>query len=71
MAPLPVVVLLMTGREVEVTILSVPFAEINAIGMVFPIIPLMVVMVIVIVVAMMVDASGDDHFLRCGCFWRG
>ena len=52
-------------------ILPVSFAEINAIGMFFPFIPLMVVVMIMIVVAMMVDASGDDHFLCCGCSWRG
>jgi hypothetical protein len=71
MAPLPIVVLLLATAEPELMILPVPFAEINAIGTVFPLIPLMIVVMIPIVVAVMVDASGDDHFLCCGCFWRG
>lgn len=71
MAPLPIVVLPLATAEPELMILPVSFAEINAIGMFFPFIPLMVVVMIMIVVAMMVDASGDDHFLCCGCSWRG
>jgi hypothetical protein len=67
MAPLPVIVLLLAGCKVELAIISVPFAEIDAVRTVFAIIPLMVVMMIAIVVASMIAASGNYNFLGSGC----
>jgi hypothetical protein len=67
MAPIPVIALLLAGREVELAIISVPFAEIDAVGTVFAFIPYMVVMMIVIVVAGVIAASGNYNFLGSGC----
>jgi len=68
MTPIPVVALLAAAILVELTIASVPFAEVYAVGTVFAVIPLMVVTMIAIVVSRMIDA--DHHFLgggRLGC----
>ena len=68
MTPLPVAILLAAVDAVELTIRSMPFAEVQAIGMVFAVIPLMVVTAITIVIARMIDP--DNHFLgsaRLGC----
>ncbi len=63
MAPLPVVILLAAADVVELTIVSVPFAEVYAIGTVFAVIPLMIVTMIAIVIAMVIDASTDYYLL--------
>jgi|SRR6185437_1248126 hypothetical protein len=70
MAPLPVVILLAAVHVVELTIVSVPFAEVHAIGTVFAVIPLMVVAMIAVVVAMMIDASTDYYLLSRSRLWR-
>jgi hypothetical protein len=65
-APIPVIALLFAGRKVELAIISVPFAEINAVGTVFAFIPRVVVMMVAIVVASMVAAGGNYHLLGSG-----
>jgi hypothetical protein len=64
-APIPVMALLSAAISVELTIVSVPLAKVDAIGMIFAVIPLVVVTMIAIVVARMIDA--DYHFLGSGC----
>ena len=72
MAPIPVIALLFAGRQVKLAIVSVPFAEIDAVGTVFAFIPRVVIMVIVIVVAGMIAASSNYNFLGGGsCRCRG
>jgi hypothetical protein len=76
MAPIPVIALLSAGREVELAIVSVPFAKIDAVGTVFAFIPFMVVMMMAIVVAGMIAAGGNYHllgsdFVRCRGRERG
>ena len=66
MAPIPIIALLSAGREVELAIISVPFAEINAVGTVFTFIPGVIVMMVAIVVAGMVAAGGNYHLLGSG-----
>src|SRR5277367_1400997 len=66
MAPIPVIALLFAGCEVELAIVSVSLAKVDAIGTVFTFIPYMIVMMIVIVVARMIAASGNYHFLGSG-----
>src|SRR5271156_3055328 len=66
MTPVPVIALLPAGCEVELAIVSVPFAKINAVGTVFAFIPCMVVMMIAIVVAGMIAAGGNYNFLGTG-----
>jgi hypothetical protein len=66
LTPIPVIALLLAGREVELAIISVPFAEINAVGTVFAFIPYMVVMMVAIVVACMIAAGGNYHLLGSG-----
>jgi hypothetical protein len=66
MPPIPVIALLLAGRQVELAIVPVPFAKIHAVGTVFAIIPYMVVMMIVIVVAGMIAARRNYHFLCSG-----
>jgi len=57
MTPLPVVILLAAAIAMELAIVSVPFAKVYAIGMVFAVIPLMIVTMITIVVARMIDSD--------------
>jgi hypothetical protein len=64
MAPTPVTALLTPVISMELTIISVPLAQVYAVGTVFAVIPLMVVTMIAIVVASMLAASSDNHFLR-------
>jgi hypothetical protein len=64
MAPIPVIALLAPVISLELTIVSVPLAQVYAVGTVFAVIPLMVVTMIAIVVASMSAASSDNHFLR-------
>jgi hypothetical protein len=70
MTPIPVIALLSAGREVELAIVSVSFAKIDAVGTVFAFIPFMVVMMMAIVVAGMIAAGGNYHLLGSG-FVRG
>ena len=68
MAPTPVAILFAAAIPMELAIVSVPFAEVCAIGTVFAVVPLMVVVMMAIVVAIMIDA--DYHFLgsaNLGC----
>jgi hypothetical protein len=66
MTPIPIIALLLAGREAELAVVSVPFAEIDAVGTVFSFIPYMVVMMVVIVVARMIAARRNYHFLGSG-----
>src|SRR5208282_1261391 len=66
MAPIPIIALLVRGREAELAVVSVPFAQIYAVGTVFVFIPFMVVMMILVVVAGMIAARGNYHFLGSG-----
>jgi hypothetical protein len=66
MTPIPVIALLFAGRQVELAIISAPFAKIDAVGTVFVLIPDMVVMMIAIVVARMIAARRNYHFLGSG-----
>jgi len=68
-APIPVVVLLPASRKAELAIVSVPFAKVDAVRTVFPVVPHMVVTMIAIVVARMI-ALRNHHFLRSGGLWR-
>ena len=63
MAPSPVTALLALVISVELTIVSVPLAQVYAVGTIFAVIPLMVVAMVAIVVASMIAASSDNHFL--------
>ena len=71
MAPMPIGTLSAMAFPAEFTIVSVPFAKVDAVGMVFAVIPLMVVTMIAIVVAGMIAVVATDyHFLgsgRSGC----
>jgi len=69
MPPLPILFLLPAVATAELTIVSVPFAKIDTIRMVFAVIPLMVVMMTAIVVAMMIDAASHYHFLGSEGLW--
>jgi hypothetical protein len=66
MAPIPVIALLPAGCKVELAIISVPFAKINAVGTVFAFIPRVVVMMVAIVVASMIATSSNYYFLGSG-----
>ena len=60
----------------ELAVVSVSFAKIDAIGTVFAFIPRVVVMMVAIVIARMVAASGNHNFLgsglgHCRCGERG
>jgi hypothetical protein len=66
MTPVPVIALLPAGCKVELAILSVPLAKIDAVGTVFAFIPCMVVMMIAIVVAGMIATGGNYNFLGAG-----
>ena len=70
MTPLPVVILLAAVDVVELTIVSVPFAQVRAIGTVFAVIPLMIVTMIAVVIAMVIDASTDYYLLGRSRLWR-
>jgi hypothetical protein len=56
MTPPPVVTLLAAAIVVEFAVLSVPFAQVYAIGTVFAVVPLMIVAMITIIVATMIDS---------------
>jgi len=74
MTPVPVIALFASVIALELAIISVPFAKVDAIGMVFAVIPLMIVAMIAIVVAMMIAFMRDDNFLRSarfGCCYGG
>jgi hypothetical protein len=67
MAPIPIGALLPRAVAVEFTIVSVPFAKVDAVGMIFAVIPLMVVPMVAIVVAVMIAVVMTDyHFLGSG-----
>ena len=66
MAPIPVVALLAAVIPMELTIVPVPLAKVNAIGTVFAVIPFMVIAMIAIVVTSMIAASGNHYFLGGG-----
>ena len=57
MAPIPVVALAAMVFAAELTIVAVSFAEINAVGTVFAIIPLMIVTMVAVIVAGMIAAA--------------
>lgn len=73
MAPLPIVVLMMMADRMELTILLVPVAQVDAVGMIFAIIPIVVVMIVAIVVAGVTSVLMTyDQFLRRArsrCHW--
>jgi hypothetical protein len=56
MTPPPVVTLFAPTIVMEFAILSVPFAQVYAIGTVFAVIPLMIVTMITIIIATMIDS---------------
>jgi hypothetical protein len=62
-APIPIVSLLAAGFVVKATIVAVLFAEIDAEGTVFAVVPFVVIVMMAIVVAMMVATFMDDDFL--------
>jgi hypothetical protein len=72
MAPLPIVVLTMMADRMELTILLVPVAQVDTVGMIFAIIPIVVVMIVAIVVAGASVLMTYDQFLRrarARCHW--
>jgi hypothetical protein len=63
MAPIPIGALLAAGFVVKATIVAVLFAEIDAEGTVFAVVPFMVIVMMAIVVAMIVATCMDNDFL--------
>lgn len=68
--PSPILILSLSANVPEFAIVPVPFAEIEAIRMIFAFIPCMVVMMIAVIVAVMIYARTYHDFLSSGCFWH-